>query len=348
MKTALVTTTINIPSVLALYRRFDPGASVRFFCAIDRKTPRAAISFLDNLGNVEVIHYTSHKCDPIIGDNSIQRRNLALLEALRWGADIIVSVDDDNIPIDPNYFNQFQALLSATPTRFNGLKTDFKPGSWFDVGTLLQPPATHRGFPACDSKLGDDIPDRFTHVIDARIGVAAGMVLGDPDTSAVERIARHPNVHGVSEVLKAGMVVAPSTWTVYNSQNTAFIRELAPAMMMWPGVGRHDDIFASLLCQRIMRDRGLHVHFGRPFVYQQRNSHNLVNDLKQELFGMENIARFAEWLDQRVFVEGDSVLGNVQDIYFQMGDGPDRLDWMPPIVSECGLAWCEDIEKVMG
>ncbi len=341
MKTALITTTINIPGVLALYRRFDPGASVRFFCAIDTKTPRGIRQFLDNLGNCECIEATDYKCDQIIGWNSIQRRNLALLEALRWGADIIVSTDDDNIPIDPNYFIQFERLLDGfNHPLFSGLQAC---GDWFDVGQFLQPPAIHRGFPV------EIMPNTFLdHSIDARIGVAAGMVLGDPDTSAVERIARSPRVSGVAEILKSGLVVDPTTKTVFNSQNTGFIRELGPAMMMWPGVGRYDDIFASLLCQRVMRDRGLMVHFGRPFVYQQRNNHDLVNDLKQELFGMEHLVRFAEWLDQRIFLEGDSILGNVQDIYFQMGNGPDRLDWMPPVVSQCGMAWCEDIERVMG
>jgi hypothetical protein len=351
MKTALITTTINIPSVLALYRRFDPSASVRFFVAIDSKTPHAVYDFCNNLGNVQVIAGTDYKCDQIIGWNSIQRRNLALLEALKWGADIIVSVDDDNIPLDPNYFVAFERLFDsgrvklrpgggfiALPYEFSGLKVS-SPLGWFDVGTLLEPPATHRGFPHDITSL-----NRFTHAIDAKIGVAAGMVLGDPDTSSVERISKRPDVHGVSEILKAGIVVDPTTRTVFNSQNTAFIRELAPAMMMLPGVGRYDDIFASLLCQRVMRDRGLHVYFGRPFVYQQRNQHNLVNDLKQELFGMENIVRFAEYLDSFECFSATTVLANVHDIFVEMKS----LDWMPAIVSECGLAWCEDCEKVMG
>jgi hypothetical protein len=220
---------------------------------------------------------------------------------------------------------------------WSGLKVS-SPLGWFDVGTLLEPPATHRGFPHDITSL-----NRFTHAVGVGVGVAAGMVLGDPDTSAVERIAKRPDVRGVSEALKAGIVVDPATRTVFNSQNTAFIREIAPAMMMFPGVGRHDDIFASLLCQRVMRDRYLHVHFGRPFVYQQRNSHNLVNDLKQELFGMEHIVRFAEWLDAPGFSERGTVLQQVRFIF----DCMRGLDWMPPIVPECGLAWCEDCERVM-
>ena len=342
MKIALITTTIHIPSVLALYRRHDPSASVRFFVAIDEKTPTAAFPFLENLGNVQIVGKTEFKCDAVIGWNSIQRRNLALLEALRWGADIIVSVDDDNLCLDPNYFCQFTRLLTqevAYHVPFSGLKTDLDPASWFDVGTLLMPPATHRGFPVGGPEW-PDIPDRFTHVIDAKIGVAAGICLGDPDTSAVERIAKHPNVHGVSEVLKAGIVVDPQTHTVWNSQNTAIIRELAPAWSMWCGVGRYDDIFASLMVQRVMRERGYHVHFGRPLVYQQRNQHDLTRDLAGELWGMQNILNVARALDETA-LPGKSVIQDTRRCFESLGH------LIPPITIQAGLAFLEDCEKIL-
>ncbi len=361
MKTALITTTINIPSVLALYRRFDPSEAVRFFVAIDKKTPKmGALNFLDGLGNYCWVEGTSYKCDAIIGHNSIQRRNLALLEALRWGADIIVSVDDDNIPLDPNYFIKFRSLFyewktdrpaaDKVPTvraftpptgdwqqaSFSGLEVG-SPLGWFDVGVLLQPPATHRGYPHDIDSL-----HRFTHVIDAKIGVAAGICLGDPDTSAVERIAKRPNVHGVSEVLKAGLVVDPKTHTVFNSQNTAIIRELAPAWSMWCGVSRYDDILASLLVQRVMRDRDYRVHFGRPFVLQERNTHDLTKDLAGELWGMQHIVEVSELLD-RIDIGAGSVVEQTRRIFtaFQ------KHDWMPRIASEAGLAFLEDCERIL-
>lgn len=337
MKTALITTTVNIPSVLALYRRFDTAAAVRFFVAIDKKTPASAISFCDSLGNCEVVHYTNYKCDSIIGDNSIQRRNIALLEALKWGADIIVSVDDDNIPIDPNYFFKFQRLFDnryPTTVDFSGLCAH-SVNNWFDPGQFLQPPATHRGFPA------QIVPETyFESITSAKIGVAAGMVLGDPDTSAVERIARSPRVSGVSEILKAGIVVHPTTHTVFNSQNTAIIRELAPAWAMWSGVQRYDDIFASLIVQRVMRDRNYHVHFGRPFTYQQRNKHDLTRDLVGELWGMQKIAHIAAALDETALPRA-SVVEDARRLFEAIGH------LLPPITMQAELAFLEDCEGVL-
>jgi hypothetical protein len=342
MKLALITTTINIPSVLALYRRFDLSAAVRFFVAIDDKTPRSVPVFLDSLGNCQVVDQTDYKCDAIIGRNSIQRRNLALLEALKWGADIIVSVDDDNIPIDPNYFHQFEAVFN--PRRWDhtligrnwsGLCAHSVNG-WFDPGAFLVPPATHRGFPA------HIVPETYFEAItNAKIGVAAGMVLGDPDISAVERLARGTRVSGVGEILKAGIVVDPQTHTVFNSQNTAFLRQFAPAMMMWPGVSRYDDIMASLVTQRVMREHGYHVHFGRPLVYQQRNAHDLRQDLAGEVWGMQYADKIAVLLDD-IDVRG-SVIDGVRNIFLQLG----KYDFIPSIVSECGAAWCDDVEGVL-
>ena len=200
------------------------------------------------------------------------------------------------------------------------------------MGQLLEPPASHRGFPY-------DIKPalQFSPVTNAKIGVAAGICLGDPDIDATTRIVNAPIVTNVSELLRAGIVVNPqNTWTVFNTQNTAFIRELAPAMFCAPGFGRFDDIFASLITQAIMRDKGYHVHFGKPFVWQQRNPHNLVKDLKAELFGMEHIHKLVALLDAIPHP-------TVRSIYEMLA----HTDWCPPSVPQVALAFLDDCEKVL-
>jgi len=54
-----------------------------------------------------------YKCSELLGWNTITRRNIALLEALRWGADVIITVDDDNIPLSSTYFHDFANLFIA-------------------------------------------------------------------------------------------------------------------------------------------------------------------------------------------------------------------------------------------
>lgn len=349
MKTALITTTINVPHVLEHYRAI--GSNVRFFVAGDQKSPHQAIG--DLLETIGRSGYGEEACEPyyhpvdqeglnyacseLIGWNSIQRRNIALLEAVKWGAEIIVSTDDDNIPLDWDYFQRFTETLDAR--LWNGCRAT---GQSFDVGQLLDPIAPHRGFPL---NYGKNF--KIESVVGAKIGVAAGICLGDPDVSAVTRMANAPVVHRVSELLRTGIVVKPGTKTVFNSQNSAFIRELAPAFFMLPGVGRYDDIFASLIMQRVMQERAWHVHFGQPFVWQQRNQHNLVRDLENELYGMERMQRFVTHLERLSLSTGATVLSHVRQIWNSFDHTPNSYDLVPKRTIEAALAFCDDMEKVL-
>lgn len=349
MKVGLITTTIHVPHVLRLYRRYGPD--VKFFVAIDKKTPDEACEFLGSIPDLDLIRQTDYKCDALIGWNSIQRRNLALLEALRWGAEIIISCDDDNLPIDEDYFRYFAEVLD--PDMWIGFRRQpfsglCATGGWFDPGALLSPSAPHRGFPVTCSRA-----NRLVPVIDAKIGVAAGVCLGDPDTSAYWRMAHRPIVHQTSQLLEAGVVFSPRAalpdgrqggWTVFNSQNTAIIRELAPAWSMWVGVSRYDDILASLVVQRVMRERGYHVHFGKPFVWQQRNEHDLQKDLEGEIWGMRRITEIADFLDSLPpGLSGESVIDHTREIFIAL----QKLPWLPPVTSAAALAFLDDCEGAM-
>jgi hypothetical protein len=331
MKTACVTTTIRVPVAMRVLAAFDPN--VRFFVSGDRKSPHGEIIQLcGQVGNAEYLY--DGVPHPYAPHDSTCRRNLALLAALKWGADVIVLWDDDNLGISNGHFHSFTWRLEYP---FHGLQTT---GPWFDPGSLTLPPVHHRGFPHAHR----DVPSVLRPVTGAKVGVAAGLWLGDPDVSAITRIATAPYVHGIAEIARAGVVVDPrSTWTVWNSQNTSFIRELAPAMMMIPGIGRYEDIWASMVCQRVMREKGYVAHFGLPLVHQQRNLHDLHNDLELELFGEKHTLAFAEFLDGVILPSTDSVLDSVLHIYAAM----DKLDWMPLEARNAGLAWCDDVEKVL-
>jgi len=366
VKTALITTTINVPKVLELYRAHSED--VRFFVAMDKKSPTAAFEFCNKMENCEALGEHGHywKCSELIGWNTIARRNIAMLEALQWGADIIVTIDDDNIPLDAAYFWHFEKVLVAGH-RHNGIQASSESG-WFDVGTLLDPEAPHRGFPHTKASA-----PTYSHVCQRKVGVAAGICLGDPDISATTRIARAPVVHRVSELLRAGIVVDPAgerrieltttksdhaeypltemayrgtnrgCWTVWNSQNTALIRELAPAFFMVPQFKRFDDILGSLVVQRIMREKGYVTHFGQPFVIQQRNQHDLLSDLEAEIWGSQHILDFCAWLDGFIFTGKERTTDCMRVMFSNLPD------WMPEKtkIQELVMAWCRDCDAVL-
>jgi len=279
MKIALATTTIHVPHVLKLLRKC--ASDVQFFVAYDEKTPEAAKEFVESIGAAGRMAGTSDwKCSDLIGWNTIARRNIAFLEALKWGADVIYSWDTDNIPMAMDHFDHVEKILSQP---FNGILGSSKTG-WFDAGELLIPWARHRGIPY------NNVPGHHYDIAtNFRVGIAAGLVIGNPDIDATTRMEKALEVHRVSKLAEMGVLVDVNTHTVFNTQNTAMIRELVPAWFLMPGVGRHDDLYASLIVQRVARERGLHVHFGQPLVWQQRHEHDQLVDLRAEIDGMSHI-----------------------------------------------------------
>lgn len=334
VRTALITTTVNVPTVLGLYRKLGPD--VFFFVAADEKTPREAYEFCAGIPGCEIYspgrqRELGYEVSSFLGWSTITRRNIALLEALKWGADVIVSIDDDNIPVE-RYFERFGSGLD-----FSGCELSAKCG-WLDPGHLMVPKTKHRGFPHDFAFESFDVAP----VVGARVGVSAGLCLGDPDISAATRMELKPLVQSVTELARGGVVVDPrGCWTVWNTQNTSFVRELAPAMFCAPQIGRCDDIYASLITQRAMRELGYYVHFGRPFVHQQRNPHDLLKDMAAEMWGMSNIVAFANFLDATQLPH-KNVLDNLRRIWKAA-----EAFKMPAGTVETAQAFLSDCEKVM-
>lgn len=334
MKIALCTTTVNVPDVLGLYRACSE--SVRFFIAGDLKTPHVLVQNYE--GYLHPENQKKWKCSEAISFNCIQRRNIAFLEALSWGADIIVSIDDDNIPMERNFFDHFEFGLSSL---FSGPMIDNGSG-WFNVGELLRPnehrQVVQRGYPQDAARASTTVG--FT--TRAKVGVMQGICLGDPDTSAVDRISQHPQVHQVSELLHSGFVTDNHCYAPFNSQSIGIVRELVPAFFMWPGVGRYDDIYASLVTQRVMREHGYHVRFGKPFVWQQRNEHNLNKDLRGEIDGMDNIRHLADVLDHTQLT-GKNILDDCYRIWNTLAN----IEWVPKQTRDAAMAFLYDCGQVL-
>lgn len=330
MKTALVTTTINVPQILLHYRKLDPD--VEFFVTGDLRTPAKTLDFCDA---IKKCHYYTparqrelgYACSELLSWNTIGRRCIAILEAVKWGADHIITIDDDNIPISSTYFLQHTWPFVRD---FTGMAVI--GDRWFDVGQFLIPKAKHRGFPHwATSKTS------FGAVIGQKIGVAAGLCLGDPDIDATTRLELYPEVQSFSEILRIGICVDSGVKTVFNTQNTSFLRQFAPCFLLAPSWGRYDDIFASLVCQTVMRAEGYAVHFGMPAVWQQRNDHNILRDLRNELSGMERFEGLAALLGQKL-PPGETTIDKCRAVYRIATEGATR---------DLADAWLDDMEKVL-
>ena len=332
MKIALITTTINVPTVLSLYRKLGPD--VHFFVAVDRKTPDAAMDFLHELPNTRICQGDQYKCSELISWDNDSRRNIALLEAVKWGADIIFSCDDDMIPLGLDFFSQIERVLSIP---YYGLQVSAPSTQWVDVGAFTFPQFPQRGLPVYAPA-----PHAFSFATDVAIGAMQGIILGVPDTNA-EESALDPFVRSVDDILRNGFVVHSESKAVFNSQITAFRRELAPCFAQYYNwQKRNTDILASLVMRRVMRELALRTYFGPPFAFHARNPAFRSTDYENERPGMEIIERFSECLDQTILPPG-SVVKQTRHLY----EALNATGLVSDEMLACVEAFLEDIEPLL-
>ena len=306
----IVTTTINVPTLLTSYAndalRF--GHKTDIIVAGDRKTPAAAETYCKELTDKSgiVCRYLSVADQEkylaergadfgrFLPWNCIQRRNVATLMAYDGKAEIIAVIDDDNLLCQPDYLGRHSHLGQTLE-----LDAVHSQSGWWNVcdmlkearGTRFYP----RGYPLTKRWVDDEIYQTRTKIT-ARAVVNAGLWLDDPDVDAIARLACPIRAVGPSDSYHSRIACDVGTWSPFNSQNTALHRDVIPAYILFPFVGRYDDIWAGYVVRRISDHLGDVVTYGDPLVRQKRNPHNLFIDFDLERLGLETTETFIEAL----------------------------------------------------
>ena len=336
MKTTIVTTTINVPVVLEKYAKnaeFYQHSDLSFVVIGDKKTPPEARTFCDNK---LVRHFSCSYLDiedqrtyleryPALWNhlpfNSIQRRNVGFLKAWDDGAQVIITIDDDNWMLNHDFL-RLHGVVGQTPA----LPAFETSTSWFNVcSTLEEASGTlfyHRGFPRGERWRENET---FTSMatITRKVAVNAGLWLDDPDIDAMTRLERPISVRGMRASAPARFVLQPGTWSPFNSQNTALMRDVIPAYFLSPYIGRYDDIWPSYVVVRIAEHLGDVIAFGEPLLRQKRNEHNLWQDLDNERVGMVLTDEFCAAL-RAIELHGASY----HQCYGEIGEALARV-WQP-------------------
>ncbi len=130
--------------------------------------------------------------EAMIPENSDNRRNVAYLMALEEGADMIISVDDDNYPMDDADFVGEHGRIGQTVS----LPEATGQGGWYNLCDLLEPKIPDlypRGFPywARDARTNTVSAARQT-----KLGMNVGLWKGDPDSDAIARLYCRPRIEG--------------------------------------------------------------------------------------------------------------------------------------------------------
>lgn len=298
MKTTIVTTTINIPVLLRNYAqnaiRYG-HTDVDIIVIGDRKSPPETAAFCQTVDRICPCAYLDIPAQQEsltgfpelwrhIRFDCIQRRNVGMFLAYRNGADLVITIDDDNFVTNQDFVG-----LHAAAGTSREVPVYASTSGWLDVCDFLEVDDGvrfyHRGYP---SKMRWTEHEHFITNQRARrrIAVNAGFWLDNPDIDALSRMGRQPVVRGFKPSWTGNIALEPGTWSPFNSQNTALMRDVLPAYFLSPYIGRYDDIWASYIVNRIAQHFGDVICFGEPLVRQQRNPHDLWRDLDAERNGM--------------------------------------------------------------
>lgn len=375
----LVVTTIFEPNWLDGYladlREFGRVEDVTFRVIGDRKTPSSVWAAADRARaeGFSVVcptldEQTSYLArlglaDDFIPWNTDNRRNIGFLQAWESGADVVVSIDDDNYCKPGSNFFGSHLVVGHDPTDLDD-KAGVTDGPWFNICTMLDTgggaTVYPRGFPY--AARGTETP-AGTGGFDGPgpIAVNAGLWIRDPDVDAVTRLSLRP----LATTAEPGAVVMGArTWSPINTQNTAIVRDALPAYyyvrmgfrLQGMTIDRYGDILSGYFLQKCVKHLGQLVRVGSPVADHIRTPHNLFIDLYHELAGMVLIEDLVPWLSE-VHLSGSTYEEAYASLAEALRDEADRFRgfvWdeggreFLRETAECMLTWLRTLQRLAG
>lgn len=255
--------------------------------------------FLHKLGGIQ----------HIIPYDSGNRRNIGFLMALEKGCEVLISIDDDNLPRPSGDF--FREHLIVTQPRVE-MEAVHSGNKWFNICQLLDMQTRNiypRGFPY---RYRHQSPEIHYCAERGRVHLNVGLWLKDPDVDAITWLANPAQALSFNGT---SILLGNDTWSPINTQNTAVYRDAVAAYyfirMGYPITGlpidRYGDIFSGYFCQACIRHLGYRIRVGTPVVDHIRNPHNYLGDLTKEFACILLLEDITEWL-QEVKLEGNTYI----------------------------------------
>lgn len=266
---SIVITTILPPSEAV--RAFAKIPGFRLVVIGDRRTPCEWSCPPAEYLPPEASPDAARRLHPLLPFNHYCRKMLGYIRAMELGTDVIVDTDDDNVPKSDWAFPPF-----------DGAYRHLEGGQGFvNVYELFTDQRIWpRGLPLDLVSRRGDLRLAPTS-LEARVGVWQGLADEDPDVDAIYRLAiGEPCTFARGEPV----VLAPGTFSPFNSQNTAIRRELFPLLYLPVHVSfRFTDILRGLVAQPIMAAAGYRLGCTDATVVQRRNPHDCMRDFMEEV-----------------------------------------------------------------
>ena len=227
-----------------------------------------------------------------------------MLSYLR-GSQLIIAIDDDNYVTDADFVGWHSDVGKVKNRQL--IQTDT---GWFNVHESLESDIEFypRGYPF--GQRYKKVKGKILYQ-EKRAVVNQGLVLGDPDIDAMQRLI-HPinalkmkppapesNRHLMRSSLRIDGKLEEQyglyeTWSPFNYQNTCLYRELIPCYFRPKSGLRNADIWTAYIFNKLANHMGDVITFGQPLVRQERNGHNLFDDLDVEIQNNRETDYFCE------------------------------------------------------
>ena len=301
MNKFIVTTTINKPT-LAL-KKFSKMKGWKLIVVGDLKTPHQLYKdLIFNYLDPKKQEKLYPKLSKILGWNTVQRRNIGFLYAYHSGADLIATVDDDNIP-NLEWGKKIFINKKVVASVYNSTNNFFDP-----IYNTEHKNLWHRGYPI--QLLNGRTAKKFFKK-EFECLVQADLWNGDPDVDAICRISIKPIVKFKKFSPFTTTNIAP-----FNSQNTFISAKILKHYFMFPFVGRMDDIWGAYVLFQTLNKKPF-ILFNNATVTQKRNAHNLIDDLNNELLGYNQSQHFLKKNYKKIIPEKSLRAFEIYKSYFK-------------------------------
>lgn len=331
MKIGIGITTINIPYFLEdILKNYKNNANIELKIIIigDNKTPKNITNYcvgLENKYSIEIEYLNLNKQKEILKndielfnimpENSGVRKMIANLLFIKNKWDKIIMIDDDNYFVKDCIIKQH-----AIVGEYIKYKEIIAENNWFNIYEVLNipniSPVYPRGFPWQERfktntyKINDNV---------GKVDINQGWVLNDPDIDALTRLFFPVEVVSIKRKFSKYCALRTGGYTSFNNQNTSISKEISKIYFTPPAGGRNADIWTAYLMYKICNTVGTIISFGKPVVRQDRNQHNLFNDLSLEMENMQSTNYFVNCIES-INLKGDNYVAIMEELITRLID----------------------------
>ncbi len=294
IKKCIIITTINEPTE-AIYEFIKTAYDI--IIVGDKKTPN---TYKDK--NVIFLDLEKQKqLYPILFDlipfNQYCRKNIGYLYAINNKYEIIAESDDDNIP--------YENWRSFENINYSNIHTITGPEFPNIYKLFTKKKLYPRGYPLDEVNNNKEIitVDNFKD-----IKIIQTVVDGDPDVDAITRLVTNDYITIFDK--NKYYTFDRFVWTQLNTQNTIFLSKDIFHLLYLPCTTsfRVCDILKGYVLQRCLFSDNSSVLYTSSTVFQNRNSHNLLKDFKDEILLYTDAKKIINILNDL------EIKGNINDL----------------------------------